>query len=67
MSKANDERMFLLDRFSGDGWMFHPWRGLKKWDAHAEKLTRDGLLETDEYGMWRITDAGRAALAEHIK
>jgi len=61
---AQTERLWYLRRL-GSGWTAsHVGCHGKKWDNHRSKLLKDGLLEKDENGMSRVTDAGRAALGE---
>ena len=67
MSGPERERMWLLKTgWGNDGWTSACGltdRGAK-WRGHRDRLVRDGLLEQSENClMWRITDAGRAALA----
>lgn len=68
MTKANDERLWLLGKFySGQYWTFHPYRGTKKWNAHVARMVRDGLLEADAYGNHRITERGLQAISLDTK
>lgn len=64
--KLNDERRWLLRRFNvSPGWGVNLQTG-KKWERHAAMLVKGGLLEQSGEGratMYRVTDAGRAALA----
>jgi hypothetical protein len=61
--KLTKDRLWCLKQF-GFGWSSGrgDWLGVKKWDAHKAALIKAGLLEKDEYGLFRITDAGRKAL-----
>lgn len=64
MGKTLDERLWLLRRYDGYGWT-RDALSAKKWDAHRSTLLRLGYLEPMPDGkLYRITDAGRAALAE---
>lgn len=74
MTKANDERMWYLrrcyvvtleGRYVAAGWTPPVWQGTKKWDAIRARFERDGLIEPDEYGCHRITEAGLRALCDH--
>lgn len=58
------ERMFCLKQFSDFGWSCGrgDWDGVAKWQKHIQMLVKRGFLEADEYGLFRITDAGREAL-----
>ena len=62
--KLTNERLWWLKGFGPYGWSIgRPnLANIKKWKAHTAALVKMGLLETDDYGMFRITDAGRAAL-----
>lgn len=64
MSKAKEERMWMLSTFFAScGWTIPRFDGVKKWDAHVDKLLKDGMLEKDaEYGLLRITPAGILAV-----
>lgn len=64
MVKLTKDRMWLLRQFESGGWSLgRPClQGIKKWEYHRTALIKSGLLEEDQYGMCRITDAGRAAL-----
>ncbi|RWR30487.1 hypothetical protein D2T29_12515 [Sinirhodobacter populi] len=67
MPKANDERIWLLQRWWGyPGWSGYPGeKGIKKWDAHVAWMVNAGWLEQDpDCPAWRITDAGRAAISK---
>ncbi|WP_454686885.1 hypothetical protein [Agrobacterium leguminum] len=66
MVKLPKERLWLLRQFNPYGWsMGRPsLNGVKKWDAHKEALITSGLLEKDQYGMFRLTESGRTALQE---
>ncbi len=69
-SKAEQERMWYLRTFApvydgqvvSRGWMNHRYHGVKKWDAVVANLVKRGLLEADEFGFYRATDAGVAAV-----
>jgi len=62
--KLSTERRWWLSKWSGYGWSIaDPIRmGVKKWKRHTEALVKAGLLEEDR-GLYRITEAGRAALS----
>lgn len=65
--KAHEERLWLLKRWWGwGGWSINPDHVFKKWDKHAQCLLDLGYLEVDLVNphLYRITNAGRAALAE---
>ena len=62
MKEAERYRRWLLGRQPKHGWFtFMTQTG--KANAAVARMLRDGWLETDDYGMCRITDAGHAALA----
>lgn len=65
--KLTNERRWLLTTFPEMGWSIgRPGLiQMKKWKAHTDALVKMGLLEHDaEYGVYRRTDTGRAALRE---
>jgi hypothetical protein len=65
--KLTDERRWWLNTFPEMGWSSgRPMLNqMKKWKAHTAALVKMGLLEHDaEYGVYRLTDAGRAVLRE---
>jgi len=65
MAKLTDYRRWVLSHWRNWGWCQPVDRILTKKGRHEiSMLLKKGLLEQDEYGMYRITDAGRAALAE---
>lgn len=66
--KLTPERRRYLSRYEAFlGWRIDMLDGVKKWSTHRDRLINAGLLERDGEGrgaMYRITDAGRAALKE---
>ena len=62
MSKARDERLWYLRSFSVAWGRGHMGCYGKKWDAHKAKLLKDGYLEADENGMFRMTEKGQSAI-----
>lgn len=60
------DRRWCLSWWGNGGWSIgRPnMKGIKKWDQHISALVKDGLLEADEYGMYRITDAGTSVLRD---
>lgn len=69
--KLTAERRWCLNWWGQGGWTIgRPMsRGIKKWEKHIEMLVKAGLLEGENNGgvgstIYRITDAGRAALAQ---
>lgn len=66
MSKAQDERLYYLQRFYGrGGW--HAPRNVdvaKKYQTMLDHLLKNGLLEKDlDYDLYRITDRGVSAIS----
>lgn len=59
---AKQYRMWVLHQFRIPGWQSWVRPKTKKSDGALAKLLKDGNLEQDEYGMFRITPAGRKAL-----
>ena len=62
--KLDEDRWWCLSWWAPGRW--YPGRpgkyGVKKWEDHIQALIKDGLLEDDKHGLYRITPAGRAAL-----
>lgn len=69
MAKLNQDRRWCLMWWKDGGWSIGrpSMNGIKKWRRHIEMLVKAELLEADECGCYRITDAGRAALLEKGK
>lgn len=58
-----DYRLWVLRHWSIPGWSIVVDRLRTKKGSHEIKmLVRAGLLAADDYGMYRITPAGRLAL-----
>lgn len=68
MKPLSQDRLWCLRVFKDGGWTIGrgDWNSVKKWDGHKAALVKSGYLENDqEYPtMYRITDAGHAALKE---
>lgn len=65
LTKAEQDRLWLLGRLSRfPGWSMCTLTG-KSWCGHLATLVKRGWLEIDETGpLYRITEAGRAALTQ---
>lgn len=65
LTKAQEERLWFLQRWARfPGWSINVRAG-RKWEAHIKALVKQGLLERGDGSMetmFRITPAGRAAL-----
>lgn len=65
MTEAQRERLWFLKGWATGGWRINV-RHAKKWEAIIAALVKQGLLEQSGEGraaMYRITDAGLAALS----
>lgn len=64
MAKLTDYRRWVLSHWRDWGWSQPVDRiNTKRGQHEISMLLKQGLLEQGEYGVCRITDAGRAALA----